>query len=282
MRFDLCVLDFDGTCTLAEACGAPYLAAYKRGLGQRIGRDLERDWRAAEDRVRANPAAHGWLDRGRIVAPGNADPYIRASTVARMLLDDYGLYPEDVERRALLSELYAECYPSSLEVFRPGAREVLERLLASEVTVVVVTNSATAAVTRKIAQLLADSLVRPEVRGDARKAELREPSEPDSPFQRLPEEQRIEGLARPIYLRRGAYYGVLREIWRESATTPERTLVVGDIYELDLAMPHALGASIQLVTGETTPEYVRHHVERVERGGVASDLESVLGRIGLG
>jgi phosphoglycolate phosphatase-like HAD superfamily hydrolase len=282
MRFDCVLIDFDGTFTLAEPSGAPYLEAYKAGLGRRLGRELDAEWQAAEAWVREHPADYGWLHEGRIVAPGDADPYIRASTVARMLLDRFGLQADVEQRERLLSELYAENYELSLTVFRDGAREVLDRLLASDAAVYVVTNSNTQAVTKKLEKLIPDESRHPVVRGDARKAFVLDPAEPDEAFRRLPESQTLEGLGRPIYLRRGPYYQVLREIWNESGTTPERTLLVGDIYELDLAMPLHLGVSVHLVVAETTPEYERRFVERAERGAISDGLDGVLVRAGLG
>ena len=103
----------------------------------------------------------------------------------------------------------------------------------------------------------------------------------DAAFAGLPETQTLEGLPRPVYLRLGRYYEVLREVWEQTGTRPERTLLVGDIYELDLAMPIHLGVSVHLMLGPTTPEYERHFVEHAERGGSGETLEAVLERVGL-
>lgn len=64
--------------------------------------------------------------------------------------------------------------------------------------------------------------------------------------------------SRDLYLRRGRYYEVLRDIWQETGTRPERTLLVGDIYELDCRC-HALppGCRINLIASEVTPDYER-------------------------
>jgi FMN phosphatase YigB (HAD superfamily) len=198
-----------------------------------------------------------------------------------MLMDRFGAYLDSAERERALSELYGASYERSATVFRPGAREVLERLLGTGVPVFVVTNSGTEAVTRKVLTLLPASVGRPEVRGNAMKAFIEEPERTDPSFAALPETQTLAGLSRPVYLRRGRYYEVLRGIWERTGTLPERTLLVGDIYELDLAMPLHLGVSIHLIVGENTAEYERAFVEAHERGGSSRELHAVLDRVGI-
>lgn len=281
MRFDCVLLDFDGTFTLAEEEGAPFVEAYRADLAERLGRDIAADWSECEATVRARPTEYGWLFQGKLVAPGNADPYIRSTTVARMLMDRFGAYLEPAERERALSELYGRSYERSATVFRPGAKLVLERLLDTGAPVYVVTNSGTEAVTRKVRTLLPDARRVPTVRGNAKKAFIEEPAGVDGAFAGLPETQALDGLSRPVYLRRGRYYEVLRGIWDQTGTRPERTLLVGDIYELDLAMPLHLGVSIHLIVGETTPEYERRFVAQEPLGGLSETLDAVLGRVGL-
>lgn len=281
MRFDCVLLDFDGTFTLAEEEGAPFVDAYRADLARRLGRDIDAEWSECEATVRARPTEYGWLFQGKLVAPGNADPYIRSTTVARMLMDRFGAYAEPGEREQALSELYGQSYERSATVFRPGAKLVLEKLLSTGVPVFVVTNSGTAAVTRKVEKLLPEAPRRPTVRGNARKAFIEEPNPLDPSFAGLPETQALAGLPRPVYLRRGRYYEVLRGIWEQTGTRPEKTLLVGDIYELDLAMPLHLGVSIHLIVGETTPDYERSFVAAEPRGGLSETLDAVLERVGL-
>lgn len=281
MRFDCVLLDFDGTFTLAEEEGAPFVVAYRADLAERLGREVGAEWSECEATVRARPTEYGWLFQGKLVAPGNADPYIRSTTVARMLMDRFDAYPDPAEREQALSDLYFKSYERSATVFRPGAKRVLEVLLASGVPVYVVTNSGTDAVTRKVEQLLPGAVRRPTVRGNAKKAFIEPPGQIDGAFAGLPERQSLEGLARPVYLRRGRYYEVLRDIWQETGTRPERTLLVGDIYELDLAMPFHLGVSIHLIASEVTPDYERRFVAAQEKSGLSESLDAVLERVGL-
>jgi len=278
MRFRCILLDFDGTFTLAEEEGAPFVAVYRRALAARLGREIAGEWDRVEALVRERPTEFGWLFAEKLVAPGNADPYIRSTTVARMLMDEFGAYPDATERDEVLNALYHESYPHSATVFRAGARQVLEELLARKAPVYVVTNSDTQAVTKKIERLLDGSPKKPIVRGNAKKAYIVDPKPNDDRFRRVPETQILPGLSRPIYLRRGRYYEVLRQIWNETSTQPEETLMVGDIYELDLALPYQLGSGIHLVTGAPTPKYEQDFVISDDRGEVSAGLERVLER----
>src|SRR5690606_32548849 len=96
-------------------------------------------------------------------------------------------------------------------------------------------------------------------------------------------ELQVEGLARPILLRRGRYFEALRRIWDETDTTPAGTLVCGDIFELDLALPAQLGARIHMLGREATPAYERDAV-RAAGGSFSTALSGGLERIrkGLG
>ena len=93
----------------------------------------------------------------------------------------------------------------------------------------------------------------------------------------MPESIQFDGLLpRPVYLRRGKYYEALRDIWNQTGTGPESTLVAGDIYELDLALPIELGLQVHLVTGPTTASYERAALAalgpRVSSGDRVSDV----------
>ena len=93
-------------------------------------------------------------------------------------------------------------------------------------------------------------------------------------FDALEESTQIPGLDRPVYLRRGRYYEVLRDIWTRTEATPESTFVCGDIYELDLALPAQLGARVHLVARASTPAYELDAAEAA--GGWSHDLDGVL------
>lgn len=276
----LIILDFDGTFTDVEAEAGPFYEAYREDVLTILGPGFEDEWNQAQETIAENPGLHGWLHDGRIVAPGDADPYLRATVIMNMIFDGRGMYTDLEERTAVLQRLYFENYPKADTVFRPEAKEVVEALLASDVPTLVVTNSATDDVQKKIDRL--DPKGRDDLRviGNARKFIVTEPQNGNAGFDAVPETIDLDSLERPIYPRRGHYFDLLRTIWDETGTTPETTLVAGDIFELDLVLPAVLGSEVMLVTKPRTAEFEKTACAALERGSVTDDLHAVLARLG--
>ena len=275
----LVILDFDGTFTDVEAEAGPFYTAYAADVERLLGSGYEAEWEEALHTIAGDPGIHGWLHDGRIVAPGDSDPYLRATVIMNMIFDRRGIFEDLEERTEVLQRLYFDNYPKADTVFRPEAKEVVEALLASDVPVWVVTNSATRDVQEKLDRLAPQGREHLQVIGNARKFIVTEAESSDARFDSVPETFAVDGLDRPIYPRRGHYYDVLSRLWCETGATPEQTLVAGDIFELDLAMPAQLGAEVQLVTKARTPEFERRAVAACPRGSVTDDLRRVLERV---
>lgn len=280
MRFECIILDFDGTFTEVEKEAGPFLAAYRVAVEQLVGSDVAEAWADKEAEVRADPGRYGWTHEGRVVAPANSDPYLRATVVTNLLLDERGILPDPVERTAILQRLYKDNYPKAGAAFRPDAKRVIEALVATGKPVHVVTNSDTRAVEAKLDALAPQGRDAITVRGDAKKFVVVEPEPSDARFDSVPAEERLDGLARPVFLRRGHYYSLLREIWTDTGAAPETTFVVGDIYELDLALPARLGVHVHLLARPTTPAHERAAV-LAHGGHVSEDLAAVLTQVGI-
>ena len=208
---ELLILDFDGTFTNVDAEAIPFLRTYKAGLTEIVGASIDEAWATALDEVRASPDAHGFEFDGKIVAPSHADPYILATSVANLVLerlDALGLIGE-------LEGLFRRAYATSDTVFRPDAGDVLDAILERQIPVRVVSNSHTDSVIAKLRQLRPEALARMPVTGNARKFHLVDPEPMDARFEAIAESVEVEGLSRPLYLRRGRYYERLCAIWGE-------------------------------------------------------------------
>lgn len=277
------VLDFDGTFTRVDDEAVPFVAGFREGLRERVGPVADERWPALASRVEADPDHYGWEYEGHIVAPSHADPYILTTTVAQLLLSELGLSVG--ARTEMLQGLYKENYPKSRNVFRNDARRVVEAVLATGVPVFVVTNSQTEHVAAKLRELAPAGLEKLEVRGDARKFVVAEPTRSSHAWRELwaevPTDAQLPGLSRAIHLRRGHYFDALTRIWDETRTRPEATLVCGDIFELDLALPSRLGARVHLVARPQTPEYELRAARTTPGGGVSQELSGLLGRLEL-
>jgi len=273
------VLDFDGTMTDAEAEGRPFRDGYLEDLCLLVGRAPgDAEVTAIADAVEAElanaPDSHPFVWAGRAVAPATVDPYLRMVPIANRVLDKFGAVPDARDRGRLLgSVLYKYNYAKTLgrPVFRDGAGEVLKALGGSPTWIV--TNSDTHAVAGKVAALDRSTpgvaWLTSRVRGFARKFDV------DDTWTGAPESLAVPGLARPVLLRRRAYHDIIASVLAEAGATFADLLVVGDIFELDLAMPLALGARIALVASPRTPGYERAFVAQHPRGAVIEQLDQI-------
>lgn len=273
------VLDFDGTMTDAEAEGRPFRDGYLEDLALLVGRapgdpEIAQLAELVEDELARAPASHPFLWLGRAVAPATVDPYLRMVPIAHRILDRFGAVASASDRSRLLSTvLYKYNYAKTLghPVFRAGAGHVLRTLGGSPTWIV--TNSDTHAVASKIAALDRDApgvaWLTSRVRGFARKFDV------DDAWTGAPAELAVAGLDRPVLLRRRAYHDTLRAVLDEAGASFEDLVVVGDIFELDLAMPLALGARVGLVASPRTPAYERAYVAAHPRARVIEDLSEI-------
>ncbi len=273
------VLDFDGTMTDAEAEGRPFRDGYLEDLCALVGRPAG-DARVLEiaEEVEAElaraPEAHPFLWMGRAVAPATVDPYLRMVPIAHRILDAFDALPGASDRGRLLgSVLYKYNYAKTLghPVFRAGAGEVLRALAGTQSWIV--TNSDTHAVAAKVAALDREApgvaWLTSRVCGHARKFDV------DDTWTDAPGELALPGLVRPVLLRRRNYHAILRKILDDAGGSFADLVVIGDIFELDLAMPLALGARIGLVSSPQTPAYERAFVAAHARGKIIEDLRDI-------
>jgi len=271
----LLVLDFDGTMTDAEVEGGPFTAGYLEDLAALVGRRADDPELAAivagvRDRIAHDPEA-SFVWQGHAVAPSRVDPYLRIVPIAEAIFDAFGAFPRAVDRGALLGRvLYKYNYAKTLIAPRPGARELLAALAGTDTWVV--TNSHTEHVAAKVDAIDAGTgalaWLRGRIHGNASKFEI------DDAWTGAPAELSLPGLRRPVLLRRRKYHAVLAELL---AGRPFAELtVVGDIFELDLAMPLAMGARVGLVAGPHTPPHEIAYCDEHPRARVIRRLDEVL------
>lgn len=289
------VLDFDGTCTQVDKTQARYLERYRELLEAEVGRDFASRWDEGWERVRTRSPEAAWTTLGRSpAAPANADPYIAAGEILGWLERRWRAQGKALP--AIPRDLYKRAYGDAEAPWRDEIIPVLEAMSTLGVRVTFVSNSATTTISERIDALL---LNRPELRrtirvfGDANKYVVKELSwdgddalDPAlaEAFLSLPAAERgVVGLRRPVYLRRGDYFHALAKVWEGDPTAPAETLVCGDIYELDLAMPAALGAHVHLVLRSEphgTCEYELAAVRALgDRGAISADLTALPRRV---
>lgn len=280
-------LDFDGTMTDAEIEGRPFFDGYLEDLITLVDAPAASVRALAEKTfgdILAKPAEYPFRfgKQQLAVAPAVVDPYLRMSTIANRVLDHYKVFTDSAERDRLLSGvLYRHNYQRTLEqpAFRAGAADLLRALgERRDRAVYVVTNSSTHHVREKILRLdreagggiawLAD-----RVRGNASKFVI------DDAWSAGPSDLVVDGLDRPILRKRHRYFEILGELCGGDFS---QLTVLGDIFELDLALPDALGARVALVKGPYTPPYEIAYLQALgPRAHVATELSDVLDFIAL-
>ena len=285
MIFRHVVLDFDGTCTRVEDVANDYIEECLRIFETEVHAGVTPKLRAALALVLEMSPKAGWMLAGTPSAPSGADPYIQVGEAIRMFAKAEKLakpIPDDLHTRA---NDVAEA------PWREETIEVLEAFRAKGVIVHFVSNSKTTKIERRIDALLAghDALRRSvTVIGDAGKFRIRE-LEPDALVPPHMERLFIDlpaaapGLvaSRPVYLRRGGYFEALCKVW-DHKNLAQETLVCGDIWELDLALPAVLGAHVHLVKREApygTYPYEKEAVQTLGVRGSFGSLRDVLARL---
>jgi phosphoglycolate phosphatase-like HAD superfamily hydrolase len=279
MPIDCVVLDLDGTCTDLALEAPAFNQAFPRLLADLLGRDLGRMWPDAYGDVAARSPELAWMIGGHAIAPADADPYVHASVAAQLIFDRLDLLRDVDLRSDITTTVYRRAYHATGASFRPEAKHVIETLVKRGLYVCVVTNAESSAARKKLASLVPDVVDQLRIEGDARKYVITRPEHDDARWAQIPSERRADGLARPILLHRGKYFDALSRIWAKTGARPETTLVCGDIYELDLALPAELGASVHLVERERTFAYERSSIAALgARGAVGQGLSALLDR----
>ena len=94
------------------------------------------------------------------------------------------------------------------------------------------------------------------------------------------EEALLAGLKRPIYLRRGAYFEAIYSAFRGDLNLLTSAIFCGDIWEMDLAMPAALGAKVHLLSRAAPFDTYAYEMQALatcgNRGNTSADLSGLL------
>jgi len=197
--------------------------------------------------------------------------------VARKILDACGMFRDEAERFRLLDAvLFKYNYRKTIVSFRDHAAETLAAFAGPDTWVV--TNAHTEPVRAKIALLEAQlgdkgalAGQKERVIGLARKQVV---DDADPRTAHLPADLRLPGLDRPVLPRRPHYLATLDAL--RDGRPWDRVVVVGDIFELDLSLPLAVGARVVLAANRFTPSWERAYVSGHPRGHVLFDLRELV------
>ena len=283
MTLDCVVFDFDGTLTAPGEVLPALQEATRKQLAMRFG--LSRDeiaqrWADAVTEVGSTPMSEGWEHEGHVVAAIRADPYLWTNALTRHVVR--AAASSTLSTAALDREVVAvhhAAHEATPAPFRSDAKHVLDTLVSGGKHVFVVSNSDGATICSRLDELELRARDQVHVWGRAGKFVICEPAHHDGSFAALPTSMRVEGLDRPVLLRRGKYFDRLQALWARCGASAADTLVCGDIFEIDLAMPAALGCATHLLVRDDTLGYERMAAASLPRGGESESLEALLDRV---
>ena len=274
------VLDFDGTLTDSDKEAETFIKLFKSYLASsdyfsNFGQEkFESLWNEEETKVQKEPDKYGWRYNDEIVAPPTC-PYIVYLTITNLLMDKFNILPNKDERSTFINSLFQRTHKKTPTLFRENIEDFLYELL-NIVPVFIVTASPEENIREKIKHLDDKALIeRISIRGGVRKYTFE--TEVSDGLPDIPNEIYIEGLGRPVLPKRVDYYNVLKElIDKNNIGGFESLLVVGDVYELDLALPHVMNSYICLIENKRTLEYEKKAVKEHDKGYITRDLNEVI------
>lgn len=286
MRITDIIMDFDGTCTVIPDIYQAFLSEYLAGLNNTAFSGspiMAEEWKDAQEKVRMHSPQAAWTIAYAPAAPAAADPYILSFEAAKYLLWEKNIQkdiPQEVFRNA------SDRFPAP---WRPEAREVFETLLKKNINITFISNSSSRTITQRLLNLFSvqELPFGIAVKSDAAKFRIAElswysaiPEDAQGLFQVVPVTHKDVGIGRPVYLRRATYFEAICAAFNNDLARLPTTVVCGDIWEMDLALPYELGANIHLI--ERASPFDTYGYERkatlqdARRGKVSKDLRGLL------
>lgn len=282
------VLDFDGTCTQIPVIYKGFIKNYFDGFAKQMeagGQPISvSEWEDALSIVGKNSPHAAWTLATSPSAPAAADPYILTFEAACFILRKHKIksLPD--------SNIFKNAYDANKPPWRNDAAPTFIALQKKGIGLHFISNSSTKKIEEQL--LLLQGVAKIPVEGDAAKYNIREllpeteeqmPAMTKRMFDHLPAactNKILKDLSRPVYLRRGSYFEAICRTFNNDLARLKTTVFCGDIWELDLAMPYELGASIHLVERAdpfTTYDYERKMVEGYgDRAKISKDLSPLL------
>jgi hypothetical protein len=284
------ILDFDGTCTQIPPIFETYLDLYFKGLNESGVNVTPSEWRDVQATVREHSPKAGWTLAGCPSAPAAGDPYVLADEATRLILRRRGA------TTPVPPTVHVQAYDTALAPWREEARDTFSRLVEHGVQLHFVSNSSTTFISRRLRDLFGDNnpvAAKISVQSDAGKFRICELNWDDQAAVSVEAKRRFQALTvaygdkllteteRPIYLRRGAYFEAINRVVAGDFDLLTNTVFCGDTWEMDLAMPYALGAKVHLVDRAAPFETYSYERQALvgygDRGKTSADLSGLLG-----
>ena len=256
------LVDFDGTLTITDSSIGSFQKSFEEEFIKETGINPDRLHRFVEvatRRILEDPS-RGWERNGVIVAPAIVDQYVLNTTIHQDVCNELEL--SKTERDKLIDICFRKAYSKNSVEFRKGIEQFLEST-QRHYDMAIITNSTTRHVQRELGKIGFPNI---PVFGDAQKYTINHEND------EVPESVNLPGFPRPVMLRRENYLNILRE----RGSPLEDTTVLGDIYEMDLALPDYLGMNLIQFVGEHALLYEISYMQDHPRGSIVRTLQEAL------
>ena len=266
------VLDYDGTLTNVIAHERPYASGFLHAFSQEVNiplTRLESIVKLIKPIILADPMK-GWEVNGFNVAPANSDPYMKTIAVFQEIGKNIEI--SDDERQAIFFRCHASGYANCEMQLKPDAERFLESATQARnrgrafAKVYIITNSDPVSIQKKIDDMSVENI---EVLGNAKKFII------NPGWQEIPESVQHRGFLRPTLLRRELYSQALKKI----STNPTELIVVGDIWEMDLALAEQLGIRTIKINNGCPIDYEDEYMKA--KNAYANNLSETAELLGL-
>jgi hypothetical protein len=286
MNINSIVMDFDGTCTQIPLIYEAFLEQYLQGLNETVfvkSPVTKDEWDNVEKLVRSHSPEAAWTITTTPSAPAAADPYILSLECAKYLLRSKNL-PMDIP-----GTVYGNAATNHPAPWREEAKEVFNELLRHDINIIIMSNTSSVTITKRLQELFSseDLPKGVSVKSGAQKYCIAEldwdssiPKDTRKKFHSLPVVDSHPSIDRPVYIRRGMYFESICNAFNNDLKDLDKMVFCGDIWEMDLAMPYALGAKIHLI--ERAEPFPTYDFERkatlhdMKRGKISDDLSGLL------
>jgi len=282
------ISDFDGVWTdqaLEAACVREFAIDALAGITGTARASIVTDYDAMVAALVAQPAEHGWAPDGRISAYVDEDPLCQCSALCRFLERSTDATPTRWREAVLaaghssLGGFGEHCFHGGTKAFRDahpacivaGARDMLEDLHGAGAEIVVVSNSAPE---KLIAFFAAAGIAA---------------YDHDVPASQAPGALRVRGAAGKWFIGEtdrsitvgGRSIHVDRPRYRALITDERPDLVIGDVFSLDLALPHTMRTDGDPAAPQTLALRRHDHTPRwILDGHAGGAIDAVVDQVG--
>lgn len=264
------ILDFDGTLTdpwqeIITPEKSSFLETNLHNFQKKLGME-ENSFHDVYTKIQGEilqDPTKGWEFFEYDVVPAMSDPYLLNNVVQKTLFErlksgkldevldyDQGVV-ETIDIDTFMYGNYKASYRGDVTIYREGKKETqqfIDGMLGLGLDITVVTNSEADKVRKKLETL--ENTEKIGVVGEAKKMAIN----PD--YEDLPRSLTISNYPREVLLQREQYHKVIKNLEMEKGYTPRNTVVGGDLFEFDHAVPFFLGyKGVVLGSETTTPPY---------------------------